>query len=342
MSVQVTNNDSARKNRPTVSISLFLLCLHLVVSIGVVWQTMNYPILMSLAVLAYGLGLRHALDPDHIAAIDSTVRKLIQEKKKPQAVGLYFSLGHSTVVILLAAIIALSSSFLVVYFPTLKATGELIGASVSCFFLLLIGLINLVIFFDLIRMRHKRKEHTHEQTADKHNLEHASGGLLTKVFKPVLNLVKEDHHIYFVGLLFGLGFDTATEVSLLSITGSTGMQAIPFGVILLIPLAFTAGMTLLDSIDGLFMSSAYHWAQFKPLHRLYYNLIITFISAAVAIVIGLMEGAQILSEKFALHSPLIHRLATINMENWGFYLIGLFAIGWIMALAILTRRRLIN
>ena len=217
------------------------------------------------------MGLRHAVDPDHIAAIDGVTRKLMHQGKKPLFVGLFFSLGHSTVVILLSFLVIISASF-IQGLPALKSLGLLLGTAISAFFLLLIALLNIVILFDLAR--------------GNENFE--PKGIFTSILKPVLKSVNKSGGMYPVGFLFGLGFDTATEVALLSLSASA-IITIPRFAIFLLPLTFTIGMTLVDTLDGILMQKAFGWASLKPQRRLLYNFSLTLLSALFALAIGLIE-----------------------------------------------------
>lgn len=220
-----------------------------------------------LILLAFGLGLRHAVDADHIAAIDNVTRKLMAEGKKPLFVGFFFALGHSAVVILLSGAIALSSS-LVQSLPFLKQTGSIIGLTISSVFLIIIGIVNLLALRDI------------KNTTPK--------GFMSKLLKPLTKIVTKSPQMFYIGFLFGLGFDTATEIGLLSISAATAISGIPFWEIMLLPLAFTAGMTLIDTLNGILMHKAYGWA--------YSNLVITLLSAGVALFIGVKQALEVISK----------------------------------------------
>lgn len=241
-----------------------------------------YPLFLGLAVLSYGFGFRHAVDADHIAAIDNVTRKLIHEGQKPVAVGFFFSLGHSTVVIILSALVAISASFINQNLPKFSTIGSLIGTSFSSLFLLTIGVINLIAVIEIISTRHQTQV-----------LSFGNKGILTRILKPLLKTVRVSWQMYFIGFLFGLGFDTATEIALLSISAASAMQGIPVLTILLLPLAFTASMTLIDTLDGILMLKVYGWAYIEPARKFYYNLIITLISAVTALLIGGIQALQI-------------------------------------------------
>jgi len=265
---------------------------------GLVWllillSAKFYPLILGLAAISYGFGLRHAVDADHIAAIDGTVRKLMQEGKRPVGVGFFFSLGHSMVVIGLCALIIISTSFVQSNLPAFKHTGSLIGLIISASFLIIIGIVNLITFKQtLTALRKKRQQVSDAQTPEQLM---GSKGIVTKILRPLLKIVTSSWQMFFVGFLFGLGFDTASEIGLLSISAVTASTGIPVLTVLLLPLAFTAGMTLVDSLDGILMLGAYGWALVNPDRKLYYNMVITFLSAIFALVIGGIEIWQIIA-----------------------------------------------
>lgn len=324
--------------RRLIGMAVFMLAFHAAILIPLLWLAPEHPTLLGLALLAYGLGLRHAVDPDHIAAIDNTTRKLMQEGKKPVGVGFFFALGHSTIVVVMCALVALSASFINQSLPAFKETGALISTCVSCLFLLAIGFINLVVLIDTYKTwRQVSKGGRYgEKSLDDYL---SGGGLLTRILKPVLNMVGNSWSMYWVGLLFGLGFDTASEVALLSISGSTGVSGMPIWVLLLIPFSFTAGMTLIDTLDGVLMLGAYGWAFLKPTRKLYYNMTITFTSVVIALFIGGVEALQIISKRTGASGWLIDFANNLQLENWGFYIIGLFILSWIGSMLLYKWRR---
>lgn len=271
-------------------ITIFILLVLYNLGIWLIGLTFSIgkPFFFGLLAIAYGLGLRHAVDIDHIAAIDNTTRKFMFLGQKPISIGLYFSLGHSTIVILLSVAVAFASAIINTYLLALQSITFFIGTTVSGSFLLLIGLLNLIAFFHSI--------HSYRQ-ANKKSKKHMPqsmpiSGPLVKFFKPFFQTVSKTWHMYFVGLLFGLGFDTASEVALLSISAINGISHVSLFEIILIPFAFTAGMTLVDTTDGILMLFAYGWAYIKPERKLLYNLSITLLSILVAFVIG---GIQLIS-----------------------------------------------
>lgn len=312
-------------------IAACLAALHLFIGTGVIWHGGSYPTLAGLAILAYGLGLRHAVDPDHIAAIDNTTRKLMQEGKRPVGVGFFFALGHSTIVVAMCVAIALAAGYVNQHMSSLQGIGSLVGTGASCGFLLLIGGINLAVLAETFKTWRRVKSGA---TLDRLTLDQylSQGGLLTRVLRPVFRMVGSSSSMFWVGLLFGLGFDTASEVALLSISGAAGAHGMPLSVAILIPLAFTAGMSLIDTLDGVLMLGAYGWAFLQPIRKLYYNMSITLMSVIIAMLIGSVEGLQIVSAQAGLTGSFWNGVNAIHLENWGFYIIGLFLLGWIASM----------
>ncbi|AXL51785.1 nickel transporter [Paraburkholderia caffeinilytica] len=274
----------------------------------------HYPLLLGTALLAYGFGLRHAVDADHIAAIDAVTRKLMQAGKRPLGVGLAFSLGHSTIVIVATIGIAWTAHSLHGRFDTFKAVGGTIGTVVSAVFLLVLACVNLVILRDVWR-RYRHVQRGGELAAEA-TASIAPAGLLSRALRPMFRLVTKSWHMYPVGVLFGLGFDTATEIGLLAIAASEAGKGLPLYSILVFPALFTAGMTLVDSTDNVLMVHAYGWAMDDPKRKLYYNASITFVSAVVAIVIGGVEALGLLSDKLGLSGGAWEAVAALN-ERFG-------------------------
>jgi high-affinity nickel-transport protein len=297
------------------------------------------PALLLLALTAYTFGLRHAFDADHISAIDNVTRKLMQEKKRPVGVGLFFSLGHSTVVVALTILIA-AATVAVQNFDQMKAIGSLIGTAVSSLFLFLIAAINIVILVDIYKTFHEVKsggEYNDASVDESLN----KRGLMGRFFRPLLKMTDQSWKMYPVGLLFGLGFDTATEVGLLGIAASTAGKGIPVAAILIFPALFTAGMSLMDTTDGILMLGAYGWAFEKPLRKLYYNLNITLISVIVAVVVGGIEALSIVSSQLKLSGGMWDTIGHLS-DNFG--LIGvvivlLFIVSWVASTIIYKWKR---
>ncbi|MFM0047713.1 HoxN/HupN/NixA family nickel/cobalt transporter [Paraburkholderia sediminicola] len=290
----------------------------------------HYPLLLGTALLAYGFGLRHAVDADHIAAIDAVTRKLMQTGKRPLGVGLSFSLGHSTIVIMATVGIAWTAHSLHGRFETFKAVGGTIGTVVSAVFLLVLACVNLVILRDVWR-RYRHVQRGGELAAAEAAASIAPGGLLSRALRPMFRLVTKSWHMYPVGVLFGLGFDTATEIGLLAIAASEAGKGLPLYSILVFPALFTAGMTLVDSTDNVLMVHAYGWAMDDPKRKLYYNASITFVSAMVAIVIGGIEALGLLSDKLGLNGGIWDAVASLN-ERFGvlgYGIVAMFMACWI-------------
>jgi nickel/cobalt transporter (NiCoT) family protein len=286
----------------------------------------QYPILLPTAFLAYTFGLRHAVDADHIAAIDNTTRKLMQDGQRPVGVGLFFSLGHSTIVVLLSVVIAISAAF-VSDIPTFREIGGLIGTSVSAVFLLIIGVINLIVLLDIYRMfrRVSRGGSYSEETLEEFL---SQRGLIARLLRPMLQLVRRSWHMYPLGVLFGLGFDTASEVALLGLAATSGANGVPIAMILVLPALFAAGMSLVDSTDGVLMLGAYGWAYVKPIRKLYYNLNITLVSVLIAFAIGGVEVLSIIGDRLKLHGGIWDWVAGLDFGIIGFAIIGIFVVSW--------------
>jgi nickel/cobalt transporter (NiCoT) family protein len=295
----------------------------------------HYPVLLGTALLAYGFGLRHAVDADHIAAIDNVTRKLMHDGRRPTAVGFFFSLGHSTIVILASAAIAITATAFKDRIEAVHAIGGIIGTTVSAFFLLLIAVMNIAIMTAVYRtfQRVKAGERYTDEDLD---LLLVSGGPMTRILRPAFRLIRHSWHMYPLGILFGLGFDTATEVGLLGISAAQATQGLPLWSILVFPALFTAGMSLVDTADGILMLAAYGWAFLKPIRKLYYNLTITLISILVALLIGSIEALGLIAVQFNLHGAFWDLVGALN-DNFGmigYAVIAVFVASWIVSLLI--------
>ena len=300
----------------------------------------DYPVLIGTAFLAYTFGLRHAVDADHIAAIDNVTRKLMQEGKRPVSVGLFFSLGHSTVVALGSAGVAIAAGALEGRFSSLKIIGGTIGTLVSAGFLFLVAAANLLILLSVYRTFRKvrRGGALVEQDLDRLL---GQRGLLGRVFRPMFRLVRRSWHMYPLGFLFGLGFDTATEIGLLGISAAEASRGLPVWSIMVFPALFTAGMSLIDTTDGVLMLGAYGWAFTKPIRKLYYNLTITFVSVLVAALIGGIEALGLIADQMKLEGPFWHWIDALNdnFGSLGYLIVAIFAGSWIVSIAVYRFRR---
>jgi len=285
--------------------------------------------------LAYTFGLRHAVDADHIAAIDNVTRKLMQQGQRPVGVGFYFSLGHSTIVVGLSVAIAFTSIALKNRFDGLENVGGLIGTSVSAFFLLAIAAANLLVLISVYRTFRLVKNGGRYVEEDL-DLLLSRRGFFGRIFRRLFRLIGKSWHMYPLGFLFGLGFDTATEVGLLGISAAEASKGLPLWSILVFPALFTAGMALIDSTDSILMLGAYGWAFVKPIRKLYYNMTITFVSVLVAALIGGIEALGLIGDQFKLQGVVWDTIGTLNDKFGllGFVIIGVFAFSWLASLII--------
>ncbi|MDR3518857.1 MAG: HoxN/HupN/NixA family nickel/cobalt transporter [Azospirillaceae bacterium] len=334
-------NDHARNVRDKIiGIYILLVTANVVVWLWAFAAFRHYPVLLGTALLAYGFGLRHAVDADHIAAIDNVTRKLMQEGKRPVTIGFFFSLGHSTVVVLMSILTAATAMALQNRFENFKAVGGIIGTVVSAFFLLAIAIMNLVILVGIYRtfQRVKAGERYVDEDLD---LLLARGGLLARVFRPLFKLIRRSWHMYPLGFLFGLGFDTATEIGLLGISAAEASQGLPIWSILVFPALFTAGMCLIDTTDSIMMLGAYGWAFVKPIRKLFYNMTITLVSVIVALVVGGIEALGLLVGQLQLSGPFWDFVGTLNdhFGSIGYLIIGIFVVSWLASIAIYRWKR---
>lgn len=289
---------------------------------------------------AYTLGLRHAFDADHIAAIDNTTRKLMNDGQRPLAVGFFFSLGHSTVVFGLAVLLACGVQAVVGPVrddsSALHHYTGLIGTSVSGVFLYAIALLNLVVLVGILRVFARLRRGEYDPDADAAELERQlqSRGLLNRLLGRFTTSVTKSWHCYPIGLLFGLGFDTATEIALLVLAGTSAAAGLPWYAIMCLPMLFAAGMCLLDTIDGSFMNFAYGWAFSSPMRKLYYNLTITALSVAVALLIGTVELLVLFADQFGWQGAFWTRLGGLDLNTVGYFVVGMFVVTWAVALLV--------
>jgi len=295
--------------------------------------------LLGLGGLAYTLGLRHAFDVDHIAAIDNTTRKLLHERQKPMAVGFFFSLGHSSVVLVVAVAIGLAVRALVTSMSngSLLAIGSLIGTSVAGTFLIVIGLVNLVVLVGVARQyRRVRRGDYDEETL---NEELAAGGLMTRIFGRLFGLIKKSWHMYLVGFLFGLGFDTASEVLFFGVSAAAAAQGSAFITLISFPVIFAAGMSLMDTTDGAFMAKAYGWAFSTPIRKVFYNLSVTALSVFVALFVGAVEVLNLLAQGLGLRGGVWGALRGLDFGTMGLVIVVAFVLTWLTAFVVFKVRR---
>ncbi|ARS27801.1 HoxN/HupN/NixA family nickel/cobalt transporter [Sphingomonas sp. KC8] len=288
----------------------------------------NNPVMLGTAFLAWSLGLRHAVDADHIAAIDNVTRKLMQDGQRPIAVGLWFAIGHSAIVLIAATAIAMTASTLA-DFESLGATGGIIATIISASFLFAIAIMNFIILHG-VWVRFQRVRADGSYTDEDLDMLLAGRGLIARLFRPLFGMVRKSWHMAPLGFLFGLGFDTATEVAILGLSGAHAADGISVGAVLVLPALFAAGMALIDSADGVIMLGAYEWAFVKPIRKLYYNMTITLISALVALVIGGIQTIALLSEKFGFTGEPWAGAVMLSehFNTLGFLIIGLFIACW--------------
>jgi high-affinity nickel-transport protein len=303
----------------------------------------QHPAFLALGGLAYTFGLRHAFDADHISAIDNTTRKLLQDGRKPVGVGFFFSLGHSTVVFLIAAALGLAVKWIVEGVVggggVLKSVGGAAGTLVSGAFLIGIGIMNLVILLDIIRVYRRMRNGEYDRESLESEL--TSGGLMTRVFGSLFRVIRSSWQMYPIGFLFGLGFDTASEVALLAISAGAAAKGIPFLAVISLPLIFAAGMSLMDTVDGAFMSKAYSWAFASPIRKVFYNLTVTSLSVFVALFVGVVELAQILVQILQFKGGIFATIANFNfIGSAGYVIVAAFVVAWAGAFLIYKVRRI--
>lgn len=314
-----------RARFPGVGYFAVIVVLHLSGFAGLLYAAIGNPAFWGLGLLAYTYGLRHAFDADHIAAIDNTIRKLSEQKRSPLGVGFYFSLGHSSVVFLLVLLVCFTVKGVQEHLQFMQEAGGVVGMSVSGLFLVVMGLLNGVILLQLVARFRKFAAGGSEEELQR-MLD--SRGLLVRLFRPLFRFIGRSWHIYPLGFLFGLGFDTATEIGLLALTATATHSSLSVIGILSLPVLFASGMSLMDTADGFMMAKAYQWAFVTPLRKMRYNLFVTAVSAIVALVIGTVELVQVAAESFRLDSPVLLWIGSANFEWLGFYLTAVFVLVW--------------
>jgi len=304
---------------------------------------------IGVGILAYTFGLRHAFDADHIAAVDNTTRKLMADNaekeaagvaraeiRKPLSVGFWFSLGHSTIVFALAFLLSAGVKALAGQVESddseLHSVTGVVGASVSGVFLWVLGILNLVVLFGILKVFREMRTGRYDEAQLEDHLN--KRGFMNRFLGGLTKSVRKAWHIYPIGVLFGLGFDTATEIGLLVLAGGAAAFNLPFYAILVLPILFAAGMCLADTVDGVFMNAAYGWAFAKPVRKVFYNITITSISVAVALIIGTVELVGVLADQANITSGPLGWIANINLDYAGYAIVGLFFVSWLIALAV--------
>jgi len=291
------------------------------------------PVLAGLGLVAYAFGLRHGVDADHIVAIDNTTRKLLQDGQRPFTVGTWFSLGHSAIVFILTVALVVGTR-VVVADPAVQSAGQIIGLAVSATFLIVIGLVNVLIVVGIYRVFVELKEGDQKLNAAELEELLNKRGVLNRLFRPLFRLIRKPWHIFPVGILFGLGFDTATEVALIAISVGVGVSsAVPIWTILILPLMFTCGMVFVDTTDGVIMRSAYGWALINPIRKVYYNLTVTIVSVVAASLKKNIEILTLIGAQLRLTGPFWDALAGLNFETIGVSIIALFVVAWALSVA---------
>jgi high-affinity nickel-transport protein len=291
---------------------------------------------IGVGITAYTLGMRHAFDADHIGAIDNTTRKLMSEGQRPLSVGFFFSLGHSTVVFLLAAAFGIGirglSGAVEEDGSALHTATGLIGPTVSGTFLFAIGIVNLVILLSIVRVFRQMRQGAYDEQELERRLD--SRGFMNRLYGRATRAVKKPWQMYPLGMLFGLGFDTATEIALLATAGTAAAGGLPLYAILCLPILFAAGMSLLDTIDGAFMNFAYGWAFAKPVRKVFYNITITGLSVAVALIVGSLELLAVLADKLTLTGGVWDFVTNVDLNLVGYAIVAMFVLTWVVALSI--------
>lgn len=331
----ILSDDVANLRRRVGGLYAVLIGANLAVWAWALAVLSDRPVLLGTAALAYTFGLRHAVDADHIAAIDNVTRKLMQEGKRPIAAGFFFSLGHSAVVLAMSAAIAVSAAAVESRFDDLKAVGAIVATCTSAFFLFTIAGINILIFASVYRTFRAVRRGGRFVEEDL-TLLLSGRGLLARLFRPLFRMVSRSWHLLPIGLLFGLGFDTVTEVGLFGISASQASEGLSLSLILVFPALFAAAMSLVDTTDSILMVGAYGWAFTKPLRKLFYNMTITLVSIVVAVAIGGIETLRLIADQLSLSGAFWDLIGDLS-EHWGtlgYAIIGLFAASWLLSLAI--------
>ncbi len=328
----VLNEGGADLRRRLIAVYTVLIGGNILIWLWALVVLGDRPLLLGTALLAYTFGLRHAVDADHIAAIDNVTRKLMQQGQRPVGVGLFFSLGHSAIVVLMSIGVAFAASALTSRFDSMKEVGGVISTIASASFLFAIAFINILVLISVYRTFQavKRGEPFAEEDFD---ILLNKRGFLSRIFRPLFKLVTKSWHMFAIGFLFGLGFDTATEVALFGISSAQAANGTSLATIMVFPLLFTAGMTLIDTTDGVLMLGAYGWAFTRPIRKLYYNMTITAVSVVVAVLIGGLETLNLIGDQLGLTDGggFWGAIGAINYNFGvlGYVIIGIFVLSWV-------------
>ncbi|EUK17634.1 HoxN/HupN/NixA family nickel/cobalt transporter [Commensalibacter papalotli (ex Servin-Garciduenas et al. 2014)] len=334
--------DESSPNLKARIITIYIILA--VINIGAwIWAFIAFydkPTLLGVSLVIYGLGLRHAVDADHIAAIDNVTRKLMQMNQRPVSVGFFFAMGHSTVVFIAAALVAIAASTLNNFGNFQKISG-VIGTLVSSAFLLIIAIMNICIFVSIYKS-YKRVKAGGSYIDEDLDLLLNNRGFLSRLFRPMFKLVTKGWHMFPLGILFGLSFDTATEVSMFGVAAAQATQGVPIESILVFPVLFAAGMSLIDTSDGILMLKAYDWAFVKPMRKLFYNMSITLVSIIVALFIGGIEALGLIADQLELTGTFWDWISALgsNFNDLGYAIIGLFIIAWIISYLIYKQQNI--
>ena len=332
---QLTTDSSATLRARVLAIAALLLVMNVGAWgwAGVAFH--RFPVLLGTALLAWSLGLRHAVDADHIAAIDNVTRKFMAEGRRPVSVGLLFSLGHSTVVVVGSMLIAGAAVAMAHRMDGVREVGGLVGTVVSAGFLFAIAAVNIVVLRSTWRaFRRVRRGEAYGE--DELDLLLNGRGLLARVFRPMFRMIRRPWHMWVLGLLFGLGFDTATEIGVLGISAAEASKGLPLWAIAVFPVLFAAGMSLIDTADNLLMLGAYGWAFVRPVRKLYYNLTITGVSVLVAVVVGGIEALGLVAEHTHPRGRFWEAVGALNgsFGVLGYVVVGVFVGSWVVSVAV--------
>jgi nickel/cobalt transporter (NiCoT) family protein len=323
--------DNRNFHRRTLGLSTTLVLANIATWVWAYLVFHDQPVLLGTAFLAYSFGLRHALDADHIAAIDNVTRKLVQSGERPVSVGFYFALGHSTVVVIAVLIVYWTAAVASERFKQWQEVGEIISTCVSACFLFAIALINLLAMQDTYRTLRRQKLNP----AQSETINPLMGqGIISRLLRPLMKTLAKPIHMYPIGFLFGLGFETATEIALLQVSASSGAKGQSLMNVMVLPVLFAAGMTLVDSADGMIMAGAYNWAFINPIRKLYYNLTITFVSVVVGVVVGGIELIGLVKDKLNLDGGWFWFTIGILQDNFGaigLTIVGVFILTWLIS-----------